>query len=139
MLFRSLKGAPATGISDGSYIMGIAAESIALNGFGLVQYTGTLRGLDTSMFADGDILWYDPAVTGGLTKTKPSAPNVKVQMAAVINAGNGGSGSIQIRVSPGSVLGGTDSNVQFGTLNNLDVIQYDTTAGYWKKIGRAHV
>ena len=59
-----LKGAPATGISDGSYIMGIAAESIALNGFGLVQYTGTLRGLDTSMFADGDILWYDPAVTG---------------------------------------------------------------------------
>lgn len=129
-----LTGAPATGVTDGSYIMGIAAENIANNGFGLVQYSGTLRGFDTSMFIDGAILWYNPAVTGGLTSTKPSAPNVKVQMAAVINAGSGGSGSVQIRVNPGSVLGGTDSNVQFGTLNNLDVIQYDSTAGYWKNV-----
>ena len=77
-------GAPATGVTDGSYIMGIAAESIANNGFGLVQYNGTLKGLNTSAYVDGDILWYNPAVTGGLTKTKPSAPNVKVQMAAEI-------------------------------------------------------
>lgn len=129
-----LTGAPATGITDGSYIMGLAAENIANNGFGLVQYTGVLRGFDTSTFTDGAILWYDPIVTGGLTSTKPSAPNVKVQIAAVVNAGNGGSGSVQIRVNPGSVLGGTDSNVQFGTLSNLDVIQYDSTAGYWKNV-----
>lgn len=129
-----LTGAPATGVTDGSYIMGLAAEDIALNGFGLVQYNGVLRGFDTSMFTDGAILWYNPAVTGGLTVTKPSAPNVKVQIAAVVNAGSGGSGSVQIRVNPGSVLGGTDSNVQFGTLNNLDVVQYDSTAQYWKNV-----
>lgn len=129
-----LTGAPATGVTDGSYIMGLAAENIALNGFGLVQYNGVLRGFDTSMFTDGAILWYNPAVTGGLTVTKPSAPNVKVQIAAVVNAGNAGSGSVQIRVNPGSVLGGTDSNVQFGTLNNLDVIQYDSTGQYWKNV-----
>lgn len=127
-------GAPATGVSDGSYIMGIAAENIALNGFGLVQFQGTLKGFDTSAFSNGDILWYNPAVTGGLTATKPSAPNIKVQIAAVINSGNGGSGSVLIRVSAGSVLGGTDSNVQFGTLSNNDVIQYDATAGYWKNV-----
>ena len=125
-------GAPATGVTDGSYIMGIAAEDIANNGFGLVQYEGTMRGLNTGSFTDGAILWYNPAVTGGLTATKPSAPNVKVEMAAVINAGNGGSGSILIRVSPGSVLGGTDSNVQFGTLANGNVIVYNSTAGYWE-------
>ena len=134
-----VKGAPATGVTDGSYIMGIAAESIANNGFGLVQYNGTLKGIDTSMYVDGDILWYDPAVTGGLTKTKPSAPNVKVQMAAVINAGSGGSGSILIRVTPGSVLGGTDSNVQFGTLANNDLIQYNSTAGYWANVAPSTV
>ena len=132
-------GAPAIGITDGSYIMGIAAESIANNGFGLVQYNGTLKGIDTSMYVDGDILWYNPAVTGGLTKTKPSAPNVKVQMAAVINAGSGGSGSILIRVTPGSVLGGTDSNVQFGTLANNDLIQYNSTAGYWANVAPSTV
>lgn len=132
-------GAPATGVTDGSYIMGIAAESLALNAFGLVQFIGTLRGLNTSAFSDGDILWYNPAVTGGLTKTKPSAPNVKVQMAAVINAGSGSSGSILIRVNAGSELGGTDSNVQFGTLANNDLIQYDSTAQYWKNVTPASV
>lgn len=127
-------GAPATGVTDGSYIMGVAAEDIAHNGFGLIQYDGTLKGLDTSAFSDGDILWYDPAVTGGFTKTKPSAPNVKVQMAAVIKSGSGGSGSILIRVNSGSVLGGTDSNVQFGTLANNDLIQYDSALQYWKNV-----
>ena len=127
-------GAPASGVTDGSYIMGIAAESIALNGFGLVQFLGTLRGFDTSAFTDGAILWYNPAVAGGLTATQPAAPNVKVQMAAVINAAGSGSGSALIRVSPGSVLGGTDSNVSFGTLSNNDLIQYYSAGGYWRNV-----
>ena len=69
-------GAPATGVSDGAYIMGVAAENMALNAFGLVQFEGTLKNVNTTGFADGDILWYDPAVIGGLTKTKPSAPKI---------------------------------------------------------------
>lgn len=125
-------GAPATGIADGTYIMGIAAESIALNGFGLIQTFGTLRNVNTSGYADGEILWYNPAVTGGLTATKPSAPNVKVQMAAVINGGSSGGGTIIIRINPGSTLGGTDSNAQIGTPVNGQVITYDNNAGYWK-------
>lgn len=125
-------GAPATGVTDGTYIMGIAAENIANNGFGLIQFLGTLRGVNTSAFADGDVLWYNPAVTGGLTKTKPSAPNVKVQIAAVISATN--NGTVLIRVNAGSVLGGTDSNVQFGTLADKDFIQYDSVLQYWKNV-----
>lgn len=130
-------GAPATGVTDGSYIMGIAAEDIANNGFGLVQFIGTLRGVDLSAYSDGDILWYNPAVTGGLTKTKPSAPNVKVQMTAVISASN--NGTMLIRVTAGSELGGTDSNVQFGTLANGDLIQYDSALQYWKNVTAASV
>jgi trimeric autotransporter adhesin len=125
-------GAPATGITDGTYIMGVAAESIAHNGFGLIQTFGTLRNVNTSGYADGDILWYNPAVTGGLTSTKPSAPNVKVQMAAVINGGSAGGGTILIRVNPGSTLGGTDSNAQIGTPSNGQIITYDGAATYWK-------
>ena len=132
-------GAPATGVTDGSYIMGVAAEGIATNAFGLVQFQGTLRNVDTSGFADGDILWYDPAVTGGLTKTKPFAPNVKVQIAATINGGSAGGGTILVRVNPGSILGGTDSNVQFGTLNNSDLIQYNSTGGYWQNVAPSSI
>lgn len=122
-------GAPATGITDGTYIMGVAAENIANNGFGLIQSFGTLRNVNTSGYADGDILWYDPAVTGGLTKTKPSAPNVKVQMAAVINGGSAGGGTILIRIDPGSTLGGTDSNAQITSPVSGDVLVYNGT--YW--------
>jgi len=125
-------GAPATGITDGTYIMGIAAESVALNGFGLVQCFGELRNVNTSGYADGDILWYDPSVTGGMTKTKPSAPNVKVQMAAVINGGSAGGGTILIRVNPGSTLGGTDSNAQITSPSNGQILTYDGTNAYWK-------
>lgn len=125
-------GSPATGITDGTYIMGIASENIATNGFGLVQAFGTLRNVDTSAYSDGDILWYNPAVTGGLTATKPSAPNVKVQMCAVINGGSSGGGTILIRINAGSVLGGTDSNVQMGSLASGQTLIYDAVAGYWK-------
>lgn len=130
-------GAPATGITDGTYIMGVAAEDIANNGFGLIQYEGTLRSVNTSGYVDGDILWYDPSVTGGLTKTKPSAPNVKAQIAAVINGGSSGGGVILIRVNAGSVLGGTDSNVQFGTLATNNLIQYNGT--YWTNVAPSSV
>jgi hypothetical protein len=127
-----LTGAPATGITDGTYIIGIAAEAIANNDFGFVQTFGVLTNVNTSAFADGDILWYDPAVTGGLTATKPSAPNIKAQVAACNKGGSAGGGVITVRVNPGSQLGGTDSNVQFGTLASGQTIIYDATAGYWK-------
>jgi hypothetical protein len=127
-----LTGAPATGITDGTYIIGIAAEAIANNAFGFVQTFGVLTNVNTSAFADGDILWYDPSVTGGLTATKPSAPNIKAQVAACNKGGSAGGGVITVRVNPGSQLGGTDSNVQFGTLASGQTIIYDATAGYWK-------
>jgi hypothetical protein len=126
------KGAPATGITDGNYIMGIAAEAIANNAFGLVQAFGTLRNVNTSGYADGDILWYNPAVTGGLTNVKPSAPNVKVQMAAVINGGSSGGGTILIRINAGSTLGGSDSNAQITSPSNGQILTYDGADAYWK-------
>jgi hypothetical protein len=43
-------------------------------------------------------------------------------------------GVLFVRPTFGSVLGGTDGNVQFGTLNNLDVIQYNSTAQRWENV-----
>lgn len=127
-------------LADPNQIIGVAAEDIANNAFGLIQISGTLRGFNTTgssvgeTWADGDPLYYNPAFVGGLTKNKPSAPSQKTFVGEVINAGSGGSGSMNVRIVPGTVLGGTDSNVQFGTLNNNDLIQYDSTATYWKNV-----
>jgi hypothetical protein len=138
-----IKGAPATGLTDGQYLMGVAAENIAANGFGLVTSFGHVRGWNTTgspvgeTWVDGDILYYNPTIPGALTKTQPTAPNVKATIAVVVNAAPAGSGDVFVRVSTGSVLGGTDSNVQFGTLATNDLIQYNGTI--WTNVTPASV
>jgi len=106
--------APSTAIPYAEAIIGVAAEDIALNGFGLIQNTGSLRGVDTSAFLDGDVLYYNSAVTGGLTKTYPTSGPVVV-VAAVANSGSGGSGVLVIRVSfQTRVTGSTGISVSQG-------------------------
>ena len=93
-----ITAAPSTGVTVGQYIIGLAAENIANNGFGLIQVMGSLRGFDTSAFVDGDVLYYDSAVTGGMTNVYPTSGPI-ITVAAVTNAANAGSGSVQVRVS----------------------------------------
>jgi len=127
------------GITNVNDIIGVATESLALNDFGRITAFGVVRNITTNgtafgeTWADDDVIWYNP-VTGNPTKVEPVAPNIKVQIGTVITAGSGGSGSFQVILRPGSILGGTDSNVQFGTLANNDLIAYDSTLGYWKNI-----
>jgi hypothetical protein len=91
-----LTGAPATGVTVPQYIIGVAAEDIANNAFGLVQNYGELTGLNTNGFNEGDVLFYDSAVTGGLTSTYP-ASGVIVFVAAVAKKSAGG-GVLFIRI-----------------------------------------
>ena len=129
--------APAgTGITDDQTIIGLATENIALNSFGRITAFGVVHGIDTSMFTDGATLWYNPS-TGGLTATKPTAPNVKCEIGTVINAGPGGSGSIQVEIIHGTTLGGTDSNVNIVSPTAAQILTYDTTDAYWKNTSLA--
>jgi len=128
-----------SGITDVNAIIGVATENIANNGFGRITTYGVVRGINTSgsafgeTWADDDVIWYNP-VTGNPTKIEPSAPNIKVKIGLVITAGSGGSGSFQVNLQLGSKLGGTDSNVQFGTLANNNLIQYNSSLGYWTNV-----
>ena len=133
-----IKFAPTiAGLTNVNDIIGVATENIALNGFGRVTTYGVVHGITTNgtafgeTWADDDPIWYNP-VTGNPTNIKPVAPNIKVQVGLVINAGSGGSGSFQVLINPGSTLGGTDSNVQITSPANKDLLAYDSTLGYWK-------
>jgi len=92
-----LTGAPSTGVTNPSYIMGIAAENIANNGFGLVQWFGEVTNVNTNGFNEGDVLYYDSAVTGGLTNVYPTS-GIIVTVAAVAKKSAGG-GVLYVRVS----------------------------------------
>ena len=130
------------GLTDPDQILGIATEPITSGDFGRITTMGVVRGINTTgsvygeVWADNDDIWYNP-VTGGLTKTKPSAPNMKLQVGTVINAGSGGSGSFNVHMGNSSALGGTDSNVQLGTLSNTDLLQYNGT--YWTNVSPSSV
>jgi hypothetical protein len=124
------------GITDTDLIIGIATEPLANNAFGRVTTLGTVNAINTSgsvygeTWANNDDIWYNP-VTGGLTKIKPVAPNVKLQVGTIINAGPGGSGSFYVKIAGSSILGGTDANVQLGALVSGDSLVYDSALGYW--------
>lgn len=132
-------------LSDPNQIVGVAAEDIALNGFGLIQISGDLRGFNTTgasvgeTWADGDYLYYNPSYVGAFTKNKPVAPNQKTFIGEIINAGSGNSGAINIRIVYGTILGGTDSNVQLTAPVNLNLLQYDGTLNYWKNVANTSV
>jgi hypothetical protein len=134
-----LVGKAATGLTkdQAQYVLGLAAESGNDNDWIFVVSFGEVKNINTTGGAEnwiqGDELYYNPAVTGGLTKIKPAVPNAIVLMAAVVNVGTS-NGILFVRVTYGSVLGGTDGNVQFGTLNNLDVLQYNGTGQYWTNV-----
>lgn len=132
-----LKGKPSTGITNGQLIMGVAAEDMANNAFGLVSSFGLVRGFNTTgapygeTWADGDILYYNPSFTGGLTKNLPQAPTPHVVVASVVNAGSGGSGSVFIRVSAIPSVSQL-SDVYAPTPANGDVLVYDGVQQRWE-------
>jgi len=137
----ALKGAPATGLTAGTalYVMGVATENIATNAWGYVTSFGLVRGINTTggaeAWVDGQILYLDPAVPGGLTKTVPTAPNPKVVVAAVVYAAV--NGSLFIRPAFGGKLGDFEGDVQITTPASGDLLQYNGTI--WHNVTPASV
>jgi len=132
-----LKGKPSTGVTNGQLIMGVAAEAIALNGFGLVSSFGLVRGFNTTgtpygeVWADGDILYYNPSFAGGLTKNLPAAPIPHIVVAAVVNAATAGSGSVFVRVQAEPLVSQL-SDVYAPAPINGDVLVYDGIQLRWE-------
>ena len=76
-------------LADGSqsslYIIGIMTHDLPDSGDkGYCCTWGFVRGVNTSAFTAGDILYASPTVAGGLTKTKPTAPDNVIPVAACI-------------------------------------------------------
>lgn len=76
-------------LADGSqptlYILGVMTHDLPDSGEkGYCCTWGFVRGVNTSAFTVGDVLYASPTVAGGLTKTKPTAPNNVVPLAACV-------------------------------------------------------
>jgi hypothetical protein len=119
----------ANGSVPAKYILGIAAENIPDGADGSVMRAGKIRQLNTSMFADGDILYANPAVDGGLTATIPEAPNLKLAVAFVVHSAN--NGVLAVRVEVGSDLY-EDHRVQVASPTDGQLLRYNTSTQRWE-------
>jgi hypothetical protein len=128
-----LTAAPATGLTalTASYVMGIATQDIPLNDWGYITHFGEVKQIDTSAFSNGDILYYDPTVAGGLTASIPSAPNAKIQVCAVINS-SPTVGILFVRPAFGGILGQYEGDVNITSPSSGNTLIYDAAQGRWE-------
>lgn len=133
-------------VADGSapaiYMMGVATEDIANNGFGYITSFGKVRGFNTSgtpygeTWNDGDILYFSPTVAGGWTNVRPDAPNLDLPVAVVLNAATGGSGEIFVRMKTGETVNSLH-DVQAPSPSDGDILEYDSGNARWQNAPNA--
>ena len=75
----------ADGSASSLYILGVMTHDLPDTGeTGYCTVWGFVRGLDTSAFSAGDILYASPSTAGEFTNVKPTAPDNVIPLAACI-------------------------------------------------------
>jgi hypothetical protein len=118
----------ANGSNPSIYFLGVTYEAIANGADGKALFNGKIRGVNTTAFAVGDILYASPTVAGGFTTTKPVAPNNIISVAAVLSSG--ANGVLLIRPQIGSNIN-NDEGVKITTPTTGDILQLQAS-GLWE-------
>lgn len=124
----------ADGSIPGYLFLGVTTHEIAAGEDGYVTVFGKVRGINTSLFDEGDILWCDPATPGGFTATEPHAPNLKLPVAAVVSSAN--NGTLMVRAENGARLQDLHDVEANGTKDDLDILHWNNTASRWEPTDR---
>jgi cytoskeletal protein CcmA (bactofilin family) len=129
-------------IADGTippkFTLGVATEDIINGDDGYVTEFGLVRGIDTTgslygeVWSGGTVLYVSPTIPGGLTSVEPTAPDLHIEMAIVIDAD--ANGSIFVRPNRYPYLYDLQQvNYSANTENNLDILQWNSSNLTWDK------
>jgi len=122
-LAQGNSGASADGV------IGILLATLANNASGLVCTAGLAKRLDTSAYTEGVKLFLSPTVAGGLTPTRPSAPDHAVAV-GIVSHSSATTGSIEVNVVVGDHLEWLH-DVLITTPTNGQVLKYDSATSLW--------
>jgi hypothetical protein len=120
----------ANGTVPGYMLFGVTDQAIAAGEDGYVKAFGEIKGIDTNAYAEGTVLWCNPAVPGGFTATEPAAPNLKLPIAAVVSSGN--NGIIMVRWNTGSRLRDLHDVESNGSTADGELLVYNASATRWE-------
>jgi hypothetical protein len=123
----------ADGTVEAKYFLGVLEEDIANGAFARVISFGQLDQFNTTgqngeTWADGQILWCDPANPGDFTITEPDGPNVKIAAAFILNSST--NGKIQVRVQANEGIHDLHDTKITSQVDG-DVLVWDNTTGVW--------
>ena len=137
-----LEAAPATGltVATSQYVLGIAAETFTSGNWGYVTAFGEVRGFNTTgggeSWVNGQILYLNPSVAGGLTKTVPAAPAAKVEVCAVVYANANGSVFVRPTFFPSL---NQLNDVSAATPSSGDLIVWDSGDSRWENAAQSTI
>jgi hypothetical protein len=120
----------ADGTINAKYFLGITQATIDNGGDGYVVSRGKIRGLNTTAWNDGDVLYVDENVAGALSDTEPQAPNLKLPVAFVINSAS--NGTIAVRSTAGTYLA-ESHDVQISSPAEKELLAR-TASGRWENV-----
>ena len=133
----------ANGSIDELRYIGITGENISTGTNGLVTEVGYIRNIDTTgtpygqTWAAGDIIYVSSTTAGYLSNVQPTAPNLKIVAAIVINVDNN-FGVLLARPTPYPQINDL-SNVNISTVTGGDLLVYDGTDARWENAAQSTI
>jgi len=133
----------ANGSIDELRYIGITGENISTGTNGLVTEVGYIRNIDTTgtpygqTWAAGDIIYVSSTTAGYLSNVQPTAPNLKIVAAIVINVDNN-FGVLLVRPTPYPQINDL-SNVNISTVTGGDLLVYDGTDSRWENVAQSTI
>jgi len=122
--------AKADAESTSSQTIGVTTQAIANNAQGNVVVGGAAMKLDTSAYADGQILYLSPTVAGGFVTSLPTQPYHGVVIGYVTRSNNS-NGVIEVAIQNYQELREL-SDVLIGVKADGDLLAWDAVSGLWK-------
>ena len=108
---------------------GIVAESIANNQSGYVITEGLITNINTSSLVEDSAVYLSPTVAGGLTSTKPQAPQHTVYIGVCVKS-NAGSGELFCKIINGQELNELH-DVRITSPVDKASLYYKSSEGLW--------
>lgn len=124
--------AQANSENNSTRTFGIMTETANAGSKGFCTTFGLVRNIDTSTLTEGAIVWLSPTVPGGLTTTKPQAPDHGVVMGICLRR-HASVGAIFVSVTNGFELEELH-NVKINNVTDGQVLAYNATTGLWENV-----
>jgi hypothetical protein len=119
----------ADGSVDAHYFLGVTAETIADGADGFVTSQGHIRGINTSAFTAGAVLYASPSTPGAFTATEPTGNDLKLPLAFVLNS-DAVNGEIAVRADAGASIKDLHDVDVTGIANN-SILKYNSASQVW--------